>query len=48
MTAGEAFPAWIYLSAPPASTTAVTVTFPGGAPKVADVPITAAPSPAGG
>jgi outer membrane protein OmpA-like peptidoglycan-associated protein len=48
MTAGEAFPAWIYLSAPPASTTAVTVTFPGGTPKVADVPITAAPSPAGG
>lgn len=48
MAAGENFPAWVYLSAPPASTTAVTVSFPGGSPAIASVPITDAPSPAGG
>jgi outer membrane protein OmpA-like peptidoglycan-associated protein len=48
MAAGEAYPAWIYLSAPPPSTTAVTVSLPGGSPKIGDVPITPAPSLAGG
>lgn len=48
MNTGESFPVWIYLSAPPASTSAVTVSLPGGSPKIADVPITAAPSLAGG
>jgi hypothetical protein len=43
MSAGDSFPAWIYLSAPPASTTAVTVSLPGGSPEIGDVPITAAP-----
>ena len=40
MGADETFPAWIYFSAPPPSTTAVTVSFPGGLPKIGDVPIT--------
>ncbi len=48
MPSGEAFPAWIYLSAPPPATTAVTVSFPGGSPKIGDVPITDAASPTGG
>lgn len=48
MATGDAWPAWIYLSAPPPSTTAVAVSLPGGSPKIADVPITAAPSAAGG
>jgi hypothetical protein len=42
MAAGESYPVWIYFSAPPPSTTAVTVSLPGGAPKVANVPITPA------
>jgi hypothetical protein len=36
------------MSAPPPSTSAVTVALPGGAPKIADVPITPALSLAGG
>jgi outer membrane protein OmpA-like peptidoglycan-associated protein len=48
MSAGVSFPAWIYLSAPPASTTTVTVSLPGGSPKIGNVPITAAPAPANG
>jgi OmpA-OmpF porin, OOP family len=48
MAAGEAYPVWIYLSAPPPSTTAVTVSLPGGSPKIGDVPITPAPSLTGG
>jgi hypothetical protein len=48
MVPGETYPVWIYLSAPPASTTAVTVSLPGGTPKIADVPITPAPPLASG
>lgn len=48
MAAGASFPAWIYLSAPPSTVTAATVSFPGGSPKIGDVPITPAPSTAGG
>ena len=48
MAAGVTYPVWIYLSAPPPSTTAVTVSLPGGSPKIGDVPITDATSPAGG
>jgi outer membrane protein OmpA-like peptidoglycan-associated protein len=48
MVPGETFPVWIYMSAPPPSTSAVTVALPGGAPKIADVPITPALSLAGG
>ena len=44
MAAGETYPAWIYLSAPPSTVTAVTVSLPGGSPKIGNVPIT----PAGG
>jgi outer membrane protein OmpA-like peptidoglycan-associated protein len=48
MAPGERFPSWIYLSAPPSSVTAVTVSLPGGSPKIGDVPITPAASLAGG
>jgi OmpA-OmpF porin, OOP family len=48
MRPGETYPAWIYLTAPPPSTAAVTVSLPGGSPKIGDVPITPAPSLAGG
>ena len=48
MTPGEIYPVWIYMSAPTSSTSAVTLSFPGGSPKIGDVPITPAPSPAGG
>ena len=48
MVPGETYPVWVYLSAPPPPTTAVTVSLPGGSPKIGDVPITAALSPAGG
>jgi outer membrane protein OmpA-like peptidoglycan-associated protein len=48
MVPGETYPVWVYLSAPPPSTTAVTVSLPGGSPKIGDVPITPAPSLAGG
>ncbi len=48
MAAGETWSAWIYFSAPPPSTTAVTVSLPGGSPKIADVPITTATSATGG
>lgn len=48
MAAGETYPVWIYLSAPPPSTTAVTVSLPGGSPKIAAVPLTPAPSATGG
>jgi outer membrane protein OmpA-like peptidoglycan-associated protein len=48
MASGAAYPVWIYFSGPPASTTAVTVSLPGGSPKIGNVPITPAPSPAGG
>ena len=48
MASGEAYAVWIYLSAPPAATTAVTVSLPGGSPKIGDVPITPAVAPTGG
>lgn len=48
MAPGESYPVWIYFAAPPSSTTAVTVSLPGGSPKIGNVPITTAPSPAGG
>ncbi len=48
MAAGEAYPVWVYLTAPPPSTTSATVSLPGGSPGITNVPITAAPSPAGG
>jgi outer membrane protein OmpA-like peptidoglycan-associated protein len=48
MGTAETFPAWIYFSGPPSSTTSVTVSFPGGSPKIGDIPITDAVSPAGG
>jgi outer membrane protein OmpA-like peptidoglycan-associated protein len=48
MPPGVTYPVWIYLSAPPPSTTAVTVSLPGGSPKIGDVSITDAASPAGG
>jgi outer membrane protein OmpA-like peptidoglycan-associated protein len=48
MPAGQTYPVWIYLSAPPPSTTTVTISLPGGSPKIGDVPITDAASPAGG
>lgn len=47
MAPGETYPVWIYFSAPPASTSAVTVSLPGGSPKIGNVPITAAPAPSG-
>jgi hypothetical protein len=48
MASGESYSAWIYLSAPPPTVSAVTVSLPGGSTKIADVPITPAPSPADG
>jgi hypothetical protein len=48
MVPGEIYPVWIYMSAPPSSTPAVTLSFPGGSPNLANLPITPAPSPAGG
>ena len=48
MVPGETYPVWAYLTGPPPSTTAVTVSLPGGSPKIGDVPITPAPSLAGG
>jgi len=43
MAAGDGYPAWVYLSAPPSSVNDVTVSLPGGSPKIANVPITTAP-----
>jgi hypothetical protein len=40
MASGVTYPVWIYLSAPPPTTTAVTVSFPGGSPKIGSVAIT--------
>ena len=48
MAAGESYPLWIYFPAPSASTTAVTLSLPGGTPKIGDIPITPAPSLPGG
>jgi outer membrane protein OmpA-like peptidoglycan-associated protein len=48
MVPAETYPVWIYLSAPPPSTTAVTVSLPGGSPKIGNVPITPAPTLPGG
>jgi outer membrane protein OmpA-like peptidoglycan-associated protein len=48
MVPGETYPVWIYLAAPPPSTTAVTLSLPGGSPKIGDIPITPAPPLAGG
>ena len=44
MVPGQTYPVWIYLSAPPPSTTAVTISLPGGSPRIDNVPITNAPA----
>jgi OmpA-OmpF porin, OOP family len=48
MAPGEIYSSWIYLAGPPASVSAVSISFPGGSPKIGDVPLTPAPSPTGG
>lgn len=43
LSQGDTYPVWLYFPAPPATTSTITVAMPGGATRIAGVPIATAP-----